>query len=479
MYNIYILMIKKNAKTRKMKGGGIETRSIKKTDKKTSNLTEKTTIIPKKNIIPRHIYEPIPHHIYEPIIGGKTIVLYISAHGSENHKDKMPLASCQDTYIQTLSFAGHIGALGINVKPDNRPGFDSATLATIVNRYIQKQTDITKEHKLHRALYSEIHPTQFPSNIHDVIMIETKNDIIDLAVNHFPIVLSTLRTADWGNPHNLDPFQILNFYENERTYSLKPNHSENCVDENYHGYDHTNCPQKPILDQTNPFYGINIIYADANPGDKNRSFIGQNVSLNPLDHNAPDYEDKQLYGNMNENRILAQYWADRIINTKNVTEEKRNEIIEIYNRQYEKENIKLSEICTLFKFFGYVNIFIYDPSCRTSDLEDRIRVQDEFGNEAFESNRYTKRLKDIQRYTDSNTPFDKQRRATATARVMKQLKAEAAERQKAKAVSLAATQASLANSLIIAQHPQSPTTQEVKNESSFWLRVLNYIGFIN
>jgi hypothetical protein len=103
-------MIKKNTKTRKMKGGAIETRSIKKTDKKPSNLTKKTNT---QITIPKNV---IPRQNYKPIAGGKTIVLYISAHGTEDRTDNMPLVSCQCTYVQTLSFAGHIGNSGIIIK---------------------------------------------------------------------------------------------------------------------------------------------------------------------------------------------------------------------------------------------------------------------------------------------------------------------------------------------------------------------------
>jgi hypothetical protein len=324
--------------------------SLKRTRKR-GNSRQKTNSPNKK----RKVEEEITL-IDEPIQGGNTVVLYLSGHGSEDLDDNAPIWSCKDTYVQTLSFAGHIGTLGI-LGPNPIPGimdsFDSASLAVIVNKYVGATNPVD----------------------HRDIMRKSRDGIISL-VKEYPYLEKQF--YEKPNYARLHPFQILSHVLKEREYTFNPNLHENCIEcKAGPDDDESKCSIMQPLRRLCPFYGLSIINAAHNvkTGDMKHSFAGldsRTISAKNEEDMSPEEEERYIneytYGNLHHNDKIKQYWSNRIKTTKTKNKKIKNQIIEIFEKLVgHDKKIKLSEICTLFNFLGYQNIFIYDPSCRDSD----------------------------------------------------------------------------------------------------------------
>lgn len=292
----------------------------------------------------------------KPIPGGNTVVLHLSAHGIEYPKDDKPLLTCNKTHISTLSFPGYVGTLGIMPVKQSRdtPAFDSASLAVIVNNYRSKGTN--------------------PID-HVEIMEENKRDVMSLleSKNYIQGMIA-LTGSSFNNYNGLPPFQILSHIEYERVYIFEPNPHEDC-DNNCEGKWSSVCTERSLLDRKCPFYGLNIIYADKTADDKLNSFAGISSSVLEVDSTTtkPDSEYilEHKLGNLHQNSTLRNYWETRIYNTK-ANKESKTIVGDIFHKLTRDNEIKLSDLCVLFKFLGYQNIFIYDPTCRSCDITHRL-----------------------------------------------------------------------------------------------------------
>lgn len=152
----------------------------------------------------------------------------------------------------------------------------------------------------------------------------------------------------------LDPLQIIK-PSRERMFTFSPS--------SISGEDSTNVD---IRKQHSPYYGLNIIDATHNfyTDDREYSFVGL------LDNEIPEHgifdNDNITLGNLHMNKKSQQYWKNRIENTPTQQNNgiSKNSVEYIFNKLINDKEISLTGLCKLFRFLGYDNIFIYDPTCR-------------------------------------------------------------------------------------------------------------------
>lgn len=370
-----------------------------------ARITRKKTRITPKNLTAirtttRPLRKPISVIPTKPIPGGNTIVLYLSAHGEEHHADYMPLKNCGKTFIQTLSFSGHIGTVGFNVGfnqmgRSNKPAYDSASLAVIVNNYLKSLSSSTNANGT--INHSQIN--------HSQTMNDVKTKIINITTTYG--LLETFSSSLLhGNHTRAEPFQIIKSFINERTYYFEPNIHEDCDTCVEKGG--VTCSTLPLLNRDCPFYGLSIIYAAGQP-DSNFSFVGKTDRLNENKLNETstlesDYQARQTYGNLNLNQDMQHYWRTRITNVV-ADQLEKNEILEVFDKLISDKEITLSGICKLFYFLGYENIFIYDPSCRSADEH---WIPSVLGRNALSYEKITKEIKQIKNQNLSSAEMSKQ-----------------------------------------------------------------------
>jgi hypothetical protein len=326
----------------------------------------------------------VPKMPTSPIQGENTIVLYLSAHGYENQNVSTPLLKCSGSFIQTLSFAGHFGSLGMNEEvKNNEPSYDSASLAVIVNNY-KTYLDLASGQQLD----------------HSDIMEDTKEKIINNTKTSYKGLFESFTSLDAKNYTNAAPFQIIKHVDKERRYRFKPNPHEDCDINKCTNYGDDSCSTLPLLKRDCPFYGLSVVYADKQP-DSPYSFAGVNNSnLNETDTTGNTYVSDQIYGNLNRNQPVQKYWRDRI--TSSLVPNKKQVILQIFDKLISNHEILLSEICALFNYLGYKNIFIYDPSCRQCDLTySLIETDAVFIDKMNEINRINDLLPTLPDNTDS------------------------------------------------------------------------------
>jgi hypothetical protein len=141
----------------------------------------------------------------------------------------------------------------------------------------------------------------------------------------------------------------------EREFVFEPNEHENCRICNDPDPEHVNflsnkCISGRCLPDRNkkniccPEYGLTIVTSSF-PEDKDFTLAG--------------YGDRTT-SNININLMARDYWKNRTPDYKYLVDQ-------IYNEKY----IYLTDLYLLFKSMGFNHIFIYDPSCRDCEIDEK------------------------------------------------------------------------------------------------------------
>jgi hypothetical protein len=183
-----------------------------------------------------------------------------------------------------------------------------------------------------------------------------------------------------------DNYKYKNMYSTtipvtERVYFLKPNKNEN-----YNICRDTNGEEIFIKDRSTlfcPEYGITIV-ASTNPEDNGYTLVTAEDDIYQYKNNLKNFkildtrdEDKEKIirekSNINLNKDTIEHWRKRayksssnrfFVDGKYIT---HNELIDIliFNIFNEK-NTTLTDLTYLFNSMGFKNIYILDPTCRSS-----------------------------------------------------------------------------------------------------------------
>ena len=248
-------------------------------------------------------------------MGDSSITLFIQAHGEE-FKNKRFVAENKNVHL--LSFPGIYGEDGkmITQEDDGTP-VDIFILERLRHKY--NSVDPTTE-RTQRDIYNRI------------------ND--------------TLRTTyeDFGIQFDNGGFRYTN-PRLERTFTFKANKGE-CS---------SLCPE----------YGLTIVSSfTREPGDNK---ISRNFTLSNINN-------WRTSSNLHMNEAARNFWIKKSYDSviKNgLYPESTQFLNDIFNKMFHgsSKEIQLSELIRWCNIMGYLNIYIYDPSCRSStDYEDNMKL---------------------------------------------------------------------------------------------------------
>jgi hypothetical protein len=139
----------------------------------------------------------------------------------------------------------------------------------------------------------------------------------------------------------------------ERRFYFRPTPHEDC-ERCIYGEGSAKCERCiPIRDpdkKMSPEYGLTIICTDI-PDDKCNTLAGVL---------------ERIYANLHETRSTRTYWRNKIPRTS-------TQSITNFDNMFDTNEINLSELLTIFREMGYVDIYIIDPTCRDCDSSNPSR----------------------------------------------------------------------------------------------------------
>ena len=253
------------------------------------------------------------------------VTLYLQGHGLENINQSFN----NDQTLELLSFVGMPGVLG-------QMGFCD---------YNDKPIDVNIIEFLHNQYYKQNYNL---GNLNS----EAQEMLFDLTPEYLPEIYK-----------KCDIFYDKGFTKTwprwDRNFTFKPNPHENCrlcqnnpVNELEKDKDITfsnNCyagrclPERNINNLFCPEYGLTIV-ASSFPNDLKFTLAGSKNRIN---------------SNINMSLSNKEYWKNRASNQYKYL------IDQIYN----KKIISLTELNHLFKSMGFQHIYIYDPTCRSCQID--------------------------------------------------------------------------------------------------------------
>lgn len=246
-------------------------------------------------------------------MGDSSITLFIQAHGEE-FKNERFMATNENVHL--LSFPGIYGEDGKMITQDDGTPVDIFILEILRDKYMI------------------VNPTTA----------RTQQDIY-YGINH---TLKTTYEEDFGIQFNNGGFRYTN-PRLERKFTFKANKGE-CS---------TLCPEYglTIVSSFTREYGDNTISRNFTlSGDKSRS--SSNLHMNEA---VREFWIKKSYDSVKKNGLHVE--SGQFLN-------------DIFTKMFNNpKEIKLSELIRWCNIMGYLNIYIYDPSCRsTTDYEDKMEL---------------------------------------------------------------------------------------------------------
>jgi len=258
----------------------------------------------------------------------KAITLLIEAHGDEILDIEINVP-----YVHLLSFSGRMGQLGDFGKVGDE-SLELHILESLRNLYLgkssaQQQSNVYNGDKLRaqlRTLYEEKAGKGYPS----------------------------------GGFFKTNPVR-------ERTFYFKPNRHEDCrrcrkakkLVEYSDGsmgpnpeYARVCVPNRKISSRDCPVYGL-IVVASSDPDDKQFTLEGE----------TGEGFDALSSANLHMNGGAELHWFQKIDGTK------FPQASSAFEHMIEKRDISLTQLSKIFEAMGYTDIYILDPSCRSTFTE--------------------------------------------------------------------------------------------------------------
>jgi hypothetical protein len=292
----------------------------------------------------------------------ESVTLYISGHGGERFNSDYE----ENKNVYLMSFVG---------VPGLQHNMYRCVLGEVPPSRIQ-QLELIKNYYKDGIVKGE---TQY-NFIHSKELKEKLRDLDDYYISKYNKKFNNL----YGLYDEKDSYKYKNMYSTtipltERLYVLKPNENET-----YDECKSINGKQMFIKNRSNifcPEYGITIV-ASTNPEDNGYTLV--TAEDNIYKSNLKNFktldtrdEDKEKIirekSNINLNKDTIEHWRKRaykyssnnfFVDGKYVT---HNELIDILIFDiFNKKAITLTDLTYLFNSMGFKNIYILDPTCRSS-----------------------------------------------------------------------------------------------------------------